>query len=128
MTEVRKRFAISKVMVIEACDFDGFPIGGQLTTIKQLIAIFGNHLALVGVSTEEWPVGRWTKKNFGGVDFDYFCVGRVDPSIKKPRVPRRLEAFIRLKRHKKGILSLGLDAAFVIAPEVMLAIKGWGLR
>jgi glycosyltransferase involved in cell wall biosynthesis len=128
MTDTGEEAVKSKVMVIEACDFDGFPIGGQLTTIKQLIAIFGNRLALVGISTDDSPVGRWTKKFLGGVEFDYFSFGKVDPSIRKPRVPRRLEAYLRLKVYKKQILSLGLGAAFVIAPEVMLAIQGWRLR
>jgi glycosyltransferase involved in cell wall biosynthesis len=115
-------------MVIDACDFDRFPVGGQLTTIKQLIALFGNRLALVGVSTENEPVGCWTKRTIDDVEFDFFSVGKVDPRIRKPRVPRRLNMYLRLRRHRKGILSAGIDAAFVIAPEVMLAIEGWGLR
>ncbi|MGD0492620.1 MAG: glycosyltransferase [Steroidobacteraceae bacterium] len=117
-----------KVMVIEACDFDGFPVGGQLTTIKQLIAVFGDRLALVGVSTDDAPVGRWMKKRLGGVEFDFFSVGKVDSSVRRPWMPRRLSAYLGLRRYKKRILSLGLKSAFVIAPEVMLAIKGWRLR
>jgi glycosyltransferase involved in cell wall biosynthesis len=115
-------------LVIEACDFQGHPVGGQLTTIKQLIAVFGDRLALVGISTDDGIVGQWTKKNIGGVEFDFFSFGRVDPTIKKPRIPRRLETYLRLKLYRKKILSRGLGAAFVIAPEVMLAIEGWGLR
>jgi glycosyltransferase involved in cell wall biosynthesis len=116
------------VLVIDACDFHAFPIGGQLTTVKQLLAIFGNRLALVGVSTDDGVVGQWTKKNLNGVEFDFFSIARVDPAVRRPRFPRRLDAFLRLKLYKHGILSLGADAAYIIAPEVMLAIKGWGLR
>jgi glycosyltransferase involved in cell wall biosynthesis len=115
-------------MVIEAGDFDAFPVGGQLTTVRQLITVFGDRLALVGISTQTEPIGRWFKKAIGGVEYDFFSIGYVDPSIRKPRVPRRIDTLLRLKFHRKGILSLGLNAAFVIAPEVMLAIKGWGLR
>jgi glycosyltransferase involved in cell wall biosynthesis len=118
----------TKVMVIEAGDFDAFPVGGQLTTVRQLITVFGERLALVGISTRAEPIGRWFKKAIGGVEYDFFSIGYVDPSIRKPRIPRRIDTLLRLKLHKKGILSLGLNAAFVIAPEVMLAIKGWGLR
>jgi glycosyltransferase involved in cell wall biosynthesis len=117
-----------KLMVIDACDFDGFPVGGQLTTIKQLMSLFGNRMALVGVSTDDAPVGRWTKKSLGGEEYDFFSVARVDPATAKPLVPRRLAAYVRFKRYKKSILSLGVNAAFVIAPEVMLAVKSWGLR
>jgi glycosyltransferase involved in cell wall biosynthesis len=93
-----------------------------------LITVFGDRLALVGISTRAEPIGRWFKKTIGGVEYDFFSIGYVDPSIRKPRIPRRIDTLLRLKLHKKGILSLGLQAAFVIAPEVMLAIKGWGLR
>jgi glycosyltransferase involved in cell wall biosynthesis len=117
-----------KVMVIDACDFDGFPVGGQLTTIKQLVALFGSRIALVGVSTDDAPVGEWTTKVIGGVEFDYFSFGKVNPVIKKPLVPRRLQTYLWLKRHKNEILSRNLEAAFIIAPEVMLAVKRWGLR
>ena len=115
-------------MVIDACDFVEYPVGGQLTTIKQLISVFGNRLALVGISTADEPVGRWMKKCIDGVEFDFFSFGRVDPTIKKPRIPRRLYTYLRLKLYRKGILSLGVNAAFIIAPEVMLTIEAWGLR
>jgi glycosyltransferase involved in cell wall biosynthesis len=115
-------------MVIDACDFVGYPVGGQLTTIKQLISVFGNRLALVGISTADEPVGRWTKKCIDGIEFDFFSFGRVDPTIRQPRIPRRLYTYLRLKLYKKAILSFGVDAAFIICPEVMLTIKGWGLR
>jgi glycosyltransferase involved in cell wall biosynthesis len=128
MSESKQGLNGSKVMVIDACDFDRFPVGGQLTTIKQLIAVFGNRLALVGISTEDGPVGQWTRKMLDGVEFDFFSFGRVDPTIRKPWIPRRVSAYLRLSYYKREILSLGLGAAFVIAPEVMLAIKGWGIR
>jgi glycosyltransferase involved in cell wall biosynthesis len=117
-----------KVMLIEACDFRGFPVGGQLTTAQQFVAVFGESLALVGVSVDDTPVGRWTRKAFDGVELDYFSLGQVDPDNKKPRIPRRLDAYWRLKFYKREILSLGVTAAYVIAPEVMLAIQHWGLR
>ena len=117
-----------KVLVIEGCDFEAFPIGGTLTTLKQLVSLFGDRLALVGVSTRTAAVGKWVKRNFGGVELDFFNLKCVDPTIRKPRVPRRLDILLQLKRYKRAILSLGLDAAFAISPEVMLGIRGWGLR
>jgi glycosyltransferase involved in cell wall biosynthesis len=117
-----------KVMLIEACDFQGFPVGGQLTTAQQFVAVFGESLALVGVSTDDTPIGRWIRKSFNGIELDFFSFGRVDPHDKKPRIPRRLHAYWRLKFYKREILSLGVTAAYVLAPEVMLAIQHWGLR
>jgi glycosyltransferase involved in cell wall biosynthesis len=117
-----------KVMIIEGCDFRSFPVGGQLTHAVHLIQIFGDRLALVGVSTDDTPVGAWTKKQFNGVTLDFFSIGRCDPALAKPLLPRRLTVLLRLKHYRKEILSLGVGSAFVEAPEVMLAVANWGLR
>lgn len=117
-----------KVMIIEGCDFQSFPVGGQLTHSKHWVQAFGERLALVGVSTDDTPVGVWTKREFDGVLLDFFSIGRSDPALAKPLLPRRLTVLLRLWRHKKGILSLGVGSAFIMAPEVLFAIAGWGLR
>jgi len=36
------------VLLIEPCDFERFPVGGQLSFAKQMMTTFGNRLALVG--------------------------------------------------------------------------------
>jgi glycosyltransferase involved in cell wall biosynthesis len=43
-------------------------------------------------------------------------------------VPARLARFLALRRHRDAILSLGVRAAFLQAPEDLLAVDGWGLR
>jgi len=116
------------VMLIEACDFQRYPVGGHLTTARQFLTLYGNRLALVGVSTDDSPVGQWTRRTIDGVEYDFFSIGRMDPAQKKPLIPRRLDAYLRLRHHRKRILSLGVGAAWVLAPEVMLAIGKWGLR
>jgi glycosyltransferase involved in cell wall biosynthesis len=128
MSDISRARPKPRVMLIEACDFRGFPVGGQLTTAQQFVKVFGDSLALVGVSTDDTPVGRWTRKAFNGVELDFFSFGRVDPDNKKPLIPRRLNAYWRLRFYKREILSFGVNAAYVVAPEVMLAIEHWGLR
>ena len=117
-----------KVMLIEACDFSSFPVGGHLSHTRQLVQIFGERLALVGISIDDTPVGVWTKKNVAGFTLDFFSLGRVTNLTQKPLIPRRLTAFLRLKYFKRQILSLGINAAYVVAPEVMIAVSNWGLR
>lgn len=117
-----------KVMLIEACDFEAFPVGGQLSHAKHCIHALGERLALVGVSTDSTPTGVWTRKTLGGGSLYFFSIGRVDPGVKKPWLPRRLSAFLRLKYYREQILSLDVHAAFIQAPEVLLAVAGWGLR
>jgi glycosyltransferase involved in cell wall biosynthesis len=124
----RKAHMKAKVMIIEGCDFSSFPVGGQLSHAKQWVQIFGDRLALVGISIDDTPVGEWTKKKFDGVLLDYFSIGRANPLIKKPLIPRRLSVLLRLKRYKKQILSFGIESAFILAPEVMIATSDWGLH
>ena len=114
------------VLLIEPCDLENFPKGGQLSFARQLLSVFGNRLAVVGITTDSAPTGRWIKKDLAGVECDFFAIGRRTPSPEKPVVPARLAAYLQLKRYKKQILSLGIRAAYVQAPEVLMAVQDWG--
>jgi glycosyltransferase involved in cell wall biosynthesis len=117
----------STVLLIEGCDFDRSPVGGQLTTAKQLLSHFGPRFALVGLSRDDTEVGRWIKRTINGHEFSYFGIGTNLAGRRKPLIPARLATFLQLRRYRRQILSLGSRAAYVLAPEVMLAIKDWGL-
>ncbi len=49
------------ILLIEPCDFEKYPKGGQLTFAKLMMSIFKNKLALVGVTTDNIPT--WTVDN-----------------------------------------------------------------
>jgi glycosyltransferase involved in cell wall biosynthesis len=111
--------------VIEGSDFETFPVGGQLTMARSLMKVFGNKLALVGMSRGEWPVGRWTEREISGTPYLFFSVCRREPSAGRPLVPVRLSFYLALRRFKRQIRSLGCGAAFVQAPEALLAVSHW---
>jgi len=117
---------IAKVLYIEGCDFERFPAGGTLNFALQMLKVFGNRLALVGISTDETPVGRWVRKNLNGVEYDFFAVRHRDKMADKPLIPSRLSDYIQFSRHKKNIMSLGIRDAFVREQEVLLAVCNWG--
>jgi len=116
-----------KALLIEACDFEAFPVGGQLAYVKHLMATLGNRFALVGVCTDGTEPGRWIEREVLGQRFYFFGIGKRNPKAAKPLVPRRLSAFIDLKRHEHGIMSLGVRSAYLHAPETLLAVRGWKL-
>jgi glycosyltransferase involved in cell wall biosynthesis len=118
----------AKVMIIEGCDFVSYPVGGQLTHAKHWIQVFGDHLALVGFSLDDTPVGVWTRKKFDDVLLNFFSIGKVKPLTNKPLIPMRLSVLLRLMLYKKQILSIGIESAFVESPEAMIAVSQWGLR
>lgn len=114
-------------LLIEGCDFVGFPPGGQLTTARHMMKAYGDRLALVGICTDDTPVGRWVERVFDGRPFLFYGVGRRRPSAKRPLVPARLSQYLRLSRHRDGVLSLGVRAAFLQGPEELMVASRWGL-
>ncbi len=115
-------------LLLEGCDFDRFPAGGQLAVARQLMAALGTRLALVGISTDGTPVGRWVERELDGRRFHFFATGRREVGAGKPLVPARLSRHLGLLRHREAILSLGVRAAFTQAPEDLLAVAGWGFE
>ena len=114
------------VLLIESCNFEDFPVGGQLSFAKQMMKAFGNRLALVGVCTDDTPIGQWVKRIFDGVEYDFFPVGRWVPSRCKPIIPARITGYLQIKRYKKEIMSLGVKSVFIQAPETLMAVHNWG--
>ncbi len=117
---------MADALYIEPCNFEDFPPGGQLSFARWMIRTFGSRLALVGISTDETPVGRWVKRAFDGTECDFLSIGRWRKSARKPVVPRRIRAYFEIIRHRRQILSAGTRAVFIRAPEVLLASYKWG--
>jgi len=116
-----------KMLFIEACNYVDFPIGGQLSFAKQILNAFDDELYLVGIATDDSPVGKWTKKEINGTNYNYFALHKAKKIVKKPLIPRRFSTYYHLKKYKREILQLRFDYAMCCAPEVLVAIKDWGL-
>jgi len=117
-----------KALLIENCDFDNYPTGGQLSFAKYLLKIFGNKFALVGISTDNTLTGQWIEKKLNGINYYYFSIGRRNPDQKKPVIPERLTGLVQLKKYKNKIRSLGVDNVFIRAPELLIAVSSWGFN
>jgi glycosyltransferase involved in cell wall biosynthesis len=116
---------VPDVLLIEGSDFETFPAGGQLSMARALMKLFGDRLGLVGMDRGKGPVGRWTQKQILGTRFRFFPAGTAEPSGRKPLLPARLTFYAALRRFRKQILSLGCKAAFIQAPEALLAVHKW---
>lgn len=104
-----------------------FPKGGITSFSRQMMHVFGNRMALVGISTDNTPVGKWVQKEFDGKTYLFFSIARLDKNKIKPIVPQRLSSYFRLKKYKKQILELDVKKAFIQNSHFLLAIKGWDL-
>jgi glycosyltransferase involved in cell wall biosynthesis len=114
------------ILMIEPCDFERFPIGGQLSFAKQMMTTFGNRLALVGISTDDTPTGRWIIKQFDGQQYSFLAVARRVASGARPLVPARITAYLDIRKCKRQILASGIRSAFTQSPETLMAIEKWG--
>jgi glycosyltransferase involved in cell wall biosynthesis len=114
-------------LLIEGCDFEGFPPGGQLAMAQRLMSAFGNRLALVGICTDDTPVGRWIERDIDGTRYWFYGIGRRRRDARRPLVPARLSLAAGLRRHRDGVLSLDVRSAFVQAPEAVFVVAQWGL-
>lgn len=114
------------VLLIEPCDFERYPVHGQLSVAKQMMNAFGPRLGLVGICTDNTRIGRWVKKNIDGVEYNFFAVGRRIPTSSKPFIPARMKAYLQIRRYRRQILAIGIKSVFIQASEVLLAVKDWG--
>lgn len=116
---------MSDVLLIEGCNFVNFPPGGQLTFARHMLKAFGTKLALVGISTDETPVGKWIKREINGTSFDYYAYMYLKKKYSKPILPWRLIDYVALQRHRKGIMSKGIRNVFMRAQQTLLCVKDW---
>jgi glycosyltransferase involved in cell wall biosynthesis len=117
-----------KLFLVEGCDFEGFPAGGQLSMSRSLIKLFGDSLALVGMETGDGPVGQWRQRRIDGTSYWFFPACRRQISAARPIIPARLLFYLSLQRYQKRILSLECKYAFTQAPEALMALSPWGLE
>ncbi|WP_075352546.1 glycosyltransferase [Algoriphagus marinus] len=111
-----------KILLIEICNYDDYPIGGYLAFAKQMVTAFKDDLALVGLSTDNTPVGRWTKKEIDGINFDFFSVRKVVKTNRRTLIPGRLKSYWSVRKYKKEIFVKDFAKVFVQTPEVLFAL------
>lgn len=119
---------MSKIYIIELCNFEDYPTGGHLTFAKQMISAFGNQVALIGYSTGSEPVRQWIKKEINGTYYDFFSVKKVIKTSNKPIIPSRITGFFHLSRCKKELSFLKNENVFIQTPQVLFAIREWGIK
>jgi len=116
----------NKILLIECCNFDDFPAGGQLSFAKHLASVFNNEIALVGISTDpDEPIGKWFKKKINWIEYDFFAIYYKKKNSKRPVIPFRLQNWFALKIHRKKIQTIHFSNVLIGAPEVLFAVSNW---
>ena len=114
---------MAKILFLEWCDYMCYPTGGHLSFARHMLGAFGNELKLVGIDTaNECKVGAWMKRSIDGIEYDYFCVGSVKKSSKKPLIPSRITAYLQMRKYMRKILRTSYDYILIQTPEVLLSL------
>jgi glycosyltransferase involved in cell wall biosynthesis len=109
-------------VLVEACDFQLSPVGGQLSFCKQILASFDEPILLVGVGSTNDPVGCWYQHRIGNREYTRFNLYRLSSEIK-PKIPLRLKTLITLLFYWQAILAKTGDIPFFVnAPESVIAL------
>jgi glycosyltransferase involved in cell wall biosynthesis len=118
-----------KILVIDFCNYEDYPVGGYLSFAKNLVESFSGELALVGITTNLTdPVGTWFKKDLDGVIFDYFAVARYTKNRTKHFIPDRLVIYFLLKYYKRAILQINIANVFVQRQEILQAVTNFRFK
>lgn len=115
---------MKKIIYIEACNFQDYPLGGHLSFALHLTAAMKGDIDIAGVRTDnELKVGRWSKCKFAGYEYEFFNLRNVEKSFKKPLIPTRISNYFCIKQHIDNILShKNYDIIIVQIPEFLFAI------
>ena len=114
---------MSKIIVIELCNYKDYPTGGHLSFALHMLGAFGNELKLVGISTEgDCEIGKWSKRTIDNATYEYFNVANVKKNAKKPLIPSRVTAYFQIKKHIKRILETDYEHIVIQTPEVLFAM------
>lgn len=114
-----------RILLLDFCNYEDYPIGGYLSFAKNMIQSFGPEIALVGITTNNFdPVGKWFRKNINGVDFDFFSIARYSSSKTKHLIPDRLISWVLIKVFSRRIFKIGIWNVFVQRQEILLALGG----
>lgn len=118
-----------KILLIDFCNYEDYPIGGHLSFAKNMILSFQNELVLIGITThKEDPIGRWFKKNINGITYDFFALARYDKTKTKHYIPDRLVSYFLLKYFKRKILTKNIQNVFIQRTDILQAVKNFGFK
>ena len=114
-----------RILIIDFCNYEDFPMGGYLSFAKNLMESFGNNLAMVGITSHgNDPVGKWFRKNINGCEYDFFAIARYNRAKTKHLIPDRLMSFLLVKYYRKRILKIDINNIFIQRQEIILSLAG----
>lgn len=119
-----------KILVIEeGTNYIDTPTGGVTAFYRNMLNVFKEDISLVGVSTDDdTPVGRWSKKNINGTEYEYFSVMKRDKTSRRPLIPMGLTTIFKFNSYRKKILAKDFDIIFTHSMGIIMSLPTRLLR
>lgn len=118
------------LILYDTSNFVDFPIGGQLTSIRNFLkyianeqSSFGKRMLLVGITTNQENVGKISKIEIDGVEFDFLPVIYRNSNLSCVKKSLRLEYLKGLISKRKLIKSEKKTIHYIHTPEAFIEVK-----
>lgn len=119
-----------KIVLYDTSNFIDFPIGGQLTSIRNFLRyvaesenIYCKQILLVGVTTEEKQVGSLQKIEIANQKFDFLPVLYRNKNLSDVRKSLRMEYLKGLFKYTNKICVTPKTINYIHTPEAYIQIK-----
>lgn len=119
-----------KFVIIEACDFQSSPHGGQLNFVRNLLGLYKNKVATVGYTLDDKePIGEWFLKEQYSFKRWHFNLYKQKPlsGHEKYKIPKRIIVLLNYIRFEKKIASIGCKKLFLQEHSILIGLsrKRW---
>lgn len=119
--------SMPRFLLIILSDYASPGMGGGSRAAAHIFGAYQDEAAYVFASRDpQYPVGQWSRRVIGGVPHWCLAVRTLNNLESRPLIPGRVSDFLAVRKHRSAILSLGVRAAMVEAPEILIAVAEWG--
>lgn len=115
---------MKKILFIELCNYNDYPLGGHLSFAIHLSTAMRGQIDLVGIRTDDvFPEGKWLDVEVNGYRYNYFNLKNQKRQFKRSFVPKRISNHFIIKRNIKDIFhDRRYDIIIIQTPEVLFSI------
>ena len=120
---------MNRLILFDTCNFRDFPVGGQLTSIKNFLRFLAQacpehcqDVLLAGVSCDESEVGQIRRISTAGGSFSFLAVTRAEADLGNVKKSLRLEYVKGLWKYRRLIALKKGDCCYIHTPEAFAAV------
>ena len=119
-----------KIILYDTSNFEDFPIGGQLTSIRNFLKYISNYkgdicskILLIGITNKSEEVGKIKKIKIDDNEFDFYPVLYREKNLYNVKKSLRVEYVKGLLKYLKNIKMDKNTINYIHTPEAIISLK-----